>query len=134
MIFSRLMEKAATGGTLLKKDLVRPPRSAILLKRDSNTGVFCESCRYFKNTFLLEHLQWLPLNIWKKTMIGCKYLEIADDRDIVKKRSSWFSFPVRSSKRFWGGIVEKNESDLILDIWNKNKRRRKRNIERKCKQ
>ena len=68
-------------------------------------------------------------------MIGYKYLEIADDRDIVKKRSSSFLFPVRSSKRFWGGgIVEKNEIDLILDIWNKNKRRRKINIERKCKQ
>ena len=39
---------------LMKMQAFRP---AALLKRDSNTGVFCEHWESFKNTYFEEHLQ-----------------------------------------------------------------------------
>ena len=41
--------EAATGGFLYKK-------LATLLKRDSDTGVSCEYCKVFKNTYFEEKL------------------------------------------------------------------------------
>ena len=38
-------------------------RIATLLKRDSNTGDSCNYCDIFKNSFFIEHLQWLLLNV-----------------------------------------------------------------------
>ena len=38
-------------------------RLQLYLKRDSGTGVFCEFCEIFKNTFLTEQLWWLLLSI-----------------------------------------------------------------------
>ena len=32
-------------------------RPETLSKRDSNTGVFCETCEIFKNTYFEEHLR-----------------------------------------------------------------------------
>ena len=37
-------------------------RPMTLLKRDSNTDVFSEYCKIFKNSFFIEHLLWLPPN------------------------------------------------------------------------
>ena len=37
---------------LIKLQSFRP---AILLKGDSNTGVFCETCQFFQNTFSLQN-------------------------------------------------------------------------------
>ena len=42
--------EAATGGFLYKKP-------ATLLKRDSNTGLSCEYCQIFKNTYFEEQLR-----------------------------------------------------------------------------
>ena len=33
----------------------------LVLKRDSDTGVFCQICEIFMNTFFTENLQWLLL-------------------------------------------------------------------------
>ena len=36
-------------------------KPATLLEKDTGTGVSCEFCEVFKNTFLIEHLCWLLL-------------------------------------------------------------------------
>ena len=41
-------------------------RPATLLKKRLRTGVFCQFWEIFKNTFFIEHLQWLLLPILKR--------------------------------------------------------------------
>ena len=38
-------------------------RAATFLKRDHNTGVSCEYCKLFKNSFFIENLRWLLLTV-----------------------------------------------------------------------
>ena len=43
---------------------VAGPRPATLLKKETLVQVFsCEFCELCKNTFLIEHLCWLPLHL-----------------------------------------------------------------------
>ena len=53
-------------------------KTCTLLRRDSNTGFFCEICETFKNTFFTEHLRWplLKLNIY----FSCRLITYYDRR------------------------------------------------------
>ena len=50
--FRKFHRKAIVLESFLIK--LRAFRPATLLKRDSNTGVFCETCKIFKNTFFYK--------------------------------------------------------------------------------
>ena len=52
-------------------------RSATFLKIDSNKGVSCGYCNIFKNSFLIQHLRWLPLTVlpqYSKVSSGACFL------------------------------------------------------------
>ena len=54
-----VVRRCSSKQVFLKTSRIFLKTSLILLKRDSSTGVFCEICEIFKNTFFTEHLRWL---------------------------------------------------------------------------
>ena len=52
-------------------------RPATLSKRDSNTGIFCECCLIFKNTYFEEHLRTVSGEILR---IQYKYRKIENSK------------------------------------------------------